>query len=985
MAVSYLFDTKYHESSTAGPASSGQQKCRVVIGDKSGSVTTVGGEMDLFDPGITLSYGGDQDRFMSSFMGSTLSFTSRLTDAQLDIWEDLLDLNEGEVFCLFFDDWADSVPYWYGHLVIESSVIRVENKSHTVDVTFTDGLASLRGVEWKDESGEGYTGFRPLRFFLRELVSKLPAYPAFRDYVLNVKGDSYVPIVRECGFPDPRVDTTNNYDFHSGDSKLYYLRARADTFDKPKKQIDRTRQLPASPSYFDAGAVLEDICKTFGATAAIFDGYLNLACRLDVSTMKGSDIAIHSHLYQPSSDTWTTSTNVSSSSETLTSDTLFNDPDADSRYEVLDGATKRRSMPIHQVNLTHEEGGSDWLVADGYYLNPNIRHVDYGDVMLWIYLNSGSNILTQNTGQSQAFFSIDAMRRDIWYVFYTSYSYPSTTPTPGATYTLQWYQSPASVGNYTGFEARTITDLEVQSGEELRIQFGGVAKFDRRNAINLGVNDNFKKYHVGNTLVCRVMIQFKDTDGYYWRLRRPVETHVLTNGSEDWIRINNIQLYLDVISGGFIYLDRYYFRKLYGTLRWVRNDDPDYDDSWYELMVPHGDTLNSGDGYGTTVHSLTDAQYGGQTNYAPIGCEIQGSPEEGEGVTLKEGDDDTFMQYFKEDISVALPYNNNTLVDFEEMYFEQGFELYEPNHGPRPNTASTNLTYWDDANPAWRTPYADGTGAIDQYSGNNNSHRTRPMYIHVTGVRVSVGDGDESADFVTKIDGGDGYEIMNIGSSRLGSRLSFVNTHIAGTLWARTKNSSADGDFDFVTEDYSENLQWRGHRAGDVVGSNVPTTLYDSLHSYVCNSYIDLFGESRVVYDMSLIPGSGGLSTLKNPFAVLAMSKLVSNKSITEYLMPLSYSWTLNKGIAGSFLKVGQTRERSGLTEYVLPVDGKGTTVPGGIAPGMDLADMAAQSRIVTSKVTVTQPINLDTEKDRVDALENAKDELELLQIFMEK
>ena len=965
MAVSYLFDTKYHESSPVGPADDFQQKCRVIIGDKSGTVTGNGGEIELFSPGLKLNYSGDQDRFMASFMGSTLSFTARLDDAQLAIWDGLLDLNEGEVFCLFFTDWLGAIPYWYGHLVIEESNIRVQNEYHTVDLTFTDGLASLRGVPWRDESGNPYTGFRPLRFFLREIVSKLPAYPAFSDYIRNVQGGTNVNVVREVGFPDPRVDTDNNYDFHSGDSKLYYIRVRAETFDKPKKQIDRTRQLAAAPDYFDTASVLEDICKTFGATAALFEGFLNLGCRLDISTMKGENVVWHAHSYNPSADTWLTTTNVTAGTENVF-DTFFKDAEADDTYEVLEGAVKRRSLPIYQVNLTHEEGGSDWLVADGYYLNPNISHLDPGQVSLYAYLNSGSNVLTQQTGQSQAFFSIDGNRKDLWYVFYTQSSHPITTPPPGASYTIPWYQSPASVGNYTGFEARTVTDLEVQSGEEIRIQFGGVALFDRRNAINISSSENFKKYHVGNTLVCRIMVQFKDTDGYYWRLRRPVETHVLTDSSEDWIRIDNIQLYYDPGSQEFTYLDRYYFRKLYGTMRWVRSDDSDYSDSWYEVIAPHGDNLNSGDGWGTTAHALTDAQYGSQTNYAPIGCELKGSPDEGEAVTLKEGDGDTFIQYFKEDISVQMPYHNNTLVDFEEFYFEQGFELYRPNNGPRPNTTSTGLTYWNSSAPTWRTPYADGTGAIDANSGNNDSYLTRPMYLHLSGVRIAVGDGSESSDFVTKIDGGDGYEIMNIGSSRLGSRLSFVNTHVGGTLWARTKDSSADGDFDFANEAYNENLQWRGHRAGNVAGSNVPTTVYDSLHSYVCNAYIDLFGESRVVYDMSLIPGSAGRSTLKNPFAVLAMSKLISNKDITEYLMPLSYEWTLSEGISGSFLKVGQTRERAGITEYVSPVEGKGTTVPGGVTPGLDLANSVSQSRIVTSKITVSDNTNLDTIKSDV-------------------
>ena len=987
MAVSYIFDTKYHERRPNTIPNATQGKYRIVIGDKSGTVTASGGEMDLMDPGMSLSWSGDQDRFMNAIMGSSLTMTVRVDDAQLAIWDDLLDLNEGNVFCLFFNNWnsdATAIPYWYGHLLVEETTIKIDNKYHIVDLTFTDGLGSLRGQEWVDNDGSKYTGFKKLKFYVKEIVAKLPAYDAFYDWVNNVNGDTYVPVCSEIGFPDPRVDNGTAYDFHSGDSKLNYIRVRAETFEKPKKQSDRTRELEAAPDYFDTGSVLEDICKTFGATACIFDGRLNLGCRLDISTLKGQDVVRHIHSYNRTSDQFTSGVNLTAETENIIFDPFY-DPYTDSRYQVSFGATKKRTLPIRQVNLTHEEGGSDWLVADGYYLHPNISHLDLGQMSLYAYLSGGSNILTQQTGSDMSFFSIDGNRRDLWYVFRYFDEGPMTgggEPPVGASYTIPWYQFPASVQNYSGFPARTVTDLEVQSGEAMRIQFGGEAKFSVRGGINISASDNWKKFHIGNTLIHRSRIQFKDTDGYYWRLRRVVKTHVMTNGSTDWVRIDNIQLYYDPSSQEFVNLDRYYFRKIYDNIAWVRSDQADYDDAWYELMIPHGDTVNSGDGFGTTAHPLTDAEYGSQTNYAPIGTKVI---EDGAGNILEEGDDDTLHQYFKEDITVTLPYYNNTLVDFEEFYFEQGFELYQPDHGPRPNTAATNTGNWVSDTPVFRTPNADGTGGVDTFYGDTESWRTRPIYLHCVGVRVAIGDGSESSDFVTKIDGGDGYEISNIGSSRLGSRLSFVNTHVGGTLWARTKLSDDDGDFDFANEAYIEKLQWRGHRAGDVAGSQVPTTVYDSLHSYVCNSYIDLFGENRVMYDMTLIPGEDYRSSLQNPFTVLATKAFVVDKSLTEYLMPMGYTWTMNEGVQGSFLKVGQSRERAGITEVVSPRPAKGTFVPGGVTPGIDLVSSAVQSRIVTSHITVTQDIDLDAEKDRIDALNAGKDELELLQLFMEK
>ena len=219
MAVSYIFDTKYHERKTFSDSNLAKGKYRIVIGDKSGTITDDGGGLDLFDPGMTIQWNGDQDKFMNAIMGSSLSMTARMDDEQLAIFENMLDQNEGDIFCLFFNTWspdAAAIPYWYGHLLIESCAIRIENEFHTVDMTFTDGLASLRGSEWVKSNGDKYEGFMKLKDILREIVEKVPAYEAYEDWVLNENGDTYVPLLSESGFPDPRVDIDDEYDFHSG-------------------------------------------------------------------------------------------------------------------------------------------------------------------------------------------------------------------------------------------------------------------------------------------------------------------------------------------------------------------------------------------------------------------------------------------------------------------------------------------------------------------------------------------------------------------------------------------------------------------------------------------------------------------------------------------------------------------------------------------------------------------------------------------------
>ena len=65
------------------------------------------------------------------------------------------------------------------------------------------------------------------------------------------------------------------------------------------------------------------------------------------------------------------------------------------------------------------------------------------------------------------------------------------------------------------------------------------------------------------------------------------------------------------------------------------------------------------------------------------------------------------------------------------------------------------------------------------------------------------------------------------------------------------KDSDAANDFT-TPEELIDLLQWRGHGANAFIGS-INSTDYDSLHRYVCESYIQLFGKARPVYSMSMM------------------------------------------------------------------------------------------------------------------------------------
>lgn len=944
MANSYLFDTTYSASEFDASGTGARNSYRIIIGDKQGSQSsTAATEMELLDPGMNLSWQGD-DTMSKTIMGGSLSFTALLNDAQLATVELLMSgTNEGDVFCLFFNSTSSAAkPYWYGHLLMESVSIQVMNEKHVVDMQFTDGLGSLRGAKWEDSPGVLYTGFKKLSFYVREIVSKLPAYAAFREYVQTELSESAVPVTREIAWPDPTTPAGFTYD--EQDHKLDNFKVRAETFNKPKKQQNRFRETEAPFDYFTAADVLDDICTTFGATACIFGGYLNLGCRLDIATLKGNFVYDARYDYTSASDSWTITGQYDA----------WDNLDADDQYNVLSGASKGYTMPIAQVYLTHEEGGSDDLYADGWFINPDISYVNhdqadssFGAVAHRPSVFSGSAINSSSTlfnGRA------DLPRRDKLYDFLPPLGGPISVD-------LGFYLYPASPTAYLGFPSKTVNDLEYQSGEEVRLTFGGSAKFFARKALNLGSADLLKKIHIGAHLIIRIRIQFTTEDGVGYRLSRPVETHAISDGSPDFIRIDDVQSYYDTTTDSIVKIDKYYFRKLYKEMVWLKDDASNYDDDgWFEIMVPHGDNENNGEGYGSTLYPLTQ-QYGGQVGYAPIGTKIKGE-DDGAGVILEESQDDqTLLQYFREDITFSLPYANEAqtaVLDFEDFYFEMGAQEYEPQTGPREASGASASGTWEGDIPLWKSAEAGGTGSV-RYPGSGY-HFAQPDYLHFTGMRIAVGDGSESSDLTTKVLGGDGYEIINLGSSRLGSRTGFLNNHATGTVFAREKTGDAEGQFPSGTgrlqDDYKERLQWKGHRHGE--GSIADDGTFDSIHRYYGEAYINLFGKAREVYSMTLVasPNSPAYRTLKNPFEVMKMNTFQTDKGIDEYLMPLKYSWTLNNGVSGEFIKVGQVRDITTITsDEGRPIRGGGAVV--GLGTGVDVIQQALESKFVTDAITV--------------------------------
>ena len=162
------------------------------------------------------------------------------------------------------------------------------------------------------------------------------------------------------------------------DDILARLRVRAATFNKPKKQQNRVRELEAPLEYFNTGDVLEDITTAFGATACLYGGCLTLACRLDLAFYGGNSNIQHQYWVQPSTGTYGV---LQEQLPTPTQKEAL----ANRGFKRLRTSSTSRLVPpglhgsINRVDLTHEKEANDWLYANGYFLNPEISYINYGD------------------------------------------------------------------------------------------------------------------------------------------------------------------------------------------------------------------------------------------------------------------------------------------------------------------------------------------------------------------------------------------------------------------------------------------------------------------------------------------------------------------------------------------------------------------------------------------------------------------------------
>lgn len=947
----------------------------VVIGTISGDVPVGTGfnkELEMMEPGLQISYSGDPNASFKPIMASSLSASFKISHDQQAKWRSLMEQPEGDVFIVIYDDetqQSDRV-FWFGHMLPESCTINIQECIISVD--FIDGLASLAFEDWRADNGQPYSDCN-LQEVMNNILRKIPGWVAY--YNLHASDGTFKRGIMEVGLPRPTInDDITNISFESS-NMLQAVWIQQRTFVKRKQRTEKWRQMPSDPEFTSTYDVLEDVCATFGCNFFLARGWFwmynrQAVLQFDVDNTK---VKAGRHVTSNSSSDFISA----GDSTNVISDLLF---DVDDTHDFLSGATETRSIPLSGVYMDHEEAGSDLIISEG------VSSLGY-DPDLASSVGFSFFLPQSPYTYAETSYYMESLHYSLYRWYRNSDPDFDASALPAYTHnnaTRVYY----GIGSnnlerrdpraYTGYRETTRVDLALPAGEEVRLKFAG--------RISARTDNSTFDYWVGAVAVLKLRIEVTHEDGTRYRLKRWVKTHWwdTETGSADGIAIDG----LTQPTFGQVY----YYRKFHDELEWVADTDADYSDAYYEIIIPHGDNNRVESYYGSDVDAL-QVEYGSQTIYTPFHVEIQGE-DIGDGVIFDQKVDDERGKYwFNEDISFDLPAVGG---EFEILEGYWILEMYTANAGPRPNVDPTTVTGWGTTFTAANVPTGDpnyrsstwGTvgeqvdGIVDTAPGWPTDLAANEKYIYpkefmMTNWAVYLGDGSAENNVTTTVAGGPGLEQIGMTSSRLGSRSTYNHSYTHGAL--RTKywdgsTLSPNSNFANITDYPKTKLWWLPYKNDDADGANL-SDAYNSLHGLVCTEYMTFFAKSLRMVSGTLKPRVDGADSFLAPYQTMQTDKLDGISTLK--LMPLSLSWSMMNGTSFTALAIpsGRYADIGAHTESNSKGPGGGRK-PGALPIGKVLAN--------TSQVRQNKNVGAQNSQD-ITELQRDKDELELLQMFMER
>lgn len=933
----------------------------------------------LIEPGININWDGDNLNYTRALVGSSLQMSLVCNLSQRAAITTLLSKSEGRVGILVwkgdFRTTKGNSPTleWAGHLLVEEAQIELKDEQHIVSLTFTCGLASLKYFEFTNDSGTRFIEDRAtIERILFRAFQKLPAYTLIKEYEIDKAGEGGATgdwcWLRDIGVPCPLegadpTPTAWDYDVDVI-SKMY---VHGDTFAIPKNNTERHRNLFQEPDFVNTYDVVEDICKALGCTIMWSGQGWVMFNRTSFYHFADSnrDLVTNVHFitYDPAEtgqfDLETTANAYGDYEIAFIRGQVSSDafPRERNNNTVM-GATEGRTLPLYGCVMTHEDIEADVLIAEGNARTGIIAIGGGTSNTLVDYINISPNRPLNNNDQ----YSFNRQSRMPYIFDFDIFNEEDTSYEHHLRNRIKFYDSEFRFG----FPKRTNAQLSIAGGTDCQFKVSGRTEF-RYHSQNLITTHS--AFWPGGRLILKCCIEVRDTDGTRYRLRRPATRFTQVPQSTDVA--NNVD---PSYSGDYIPI-------LYQNLNWVPDTHVSYDDAYYDIILPHEDNINTeGDLQSELARIPSTYDPTGGPEQPLYGGWHQKWDEENNELDTTENEikGGTYLNYFfNEDVQFQFPEDSDTTFDLVKMSWRlelkdhSGLRLWLS--GTDGQTGSDNDPVWPDAtNTQWPHYYYPKKVVLD-----------RALF------RLNNG---EKGPHLTDSSGGTGNEVLNIGSSRLGSRASNTNAqvtgHIVSGVYTSPTNFDTNGETPALIGYGDVSLQWEpwGNRlevAGVMQGPDLDP--FASLHQLICHEYLSIYGNQKNSYTGRIISTEAG-NAFYRPYQIFETQDY--DRGVIHKIMFTRCSWNMSDGFSYEGISIDTDRVpivHLNETDPVGPKPGHNPDIPVGFDFGVgsfggvigdidDLVDDVADIKDTTDFITVTGNVDLDDVVDLTGKLQTLPD-----------
>lgn len=855
---------------------------------------------------ISLDY--QSSDLMPPLIGSSMRVSAYMSYAQRDAFFNATKTEyDNPVSCAFYEYKDDAFALiWCGLLVPEECSEIISDEPISIEMTFSDGIGTLALYDFVKENGDPYADKVSIAKTIYRLLKNLPHVQLYSspDQVM----------FREIGTPTPSTGSVNPWNPAFSVFDNTYI--TSSTFNIPKQELQRDRVLvQANPLEFrSCYEVLEDICIGMGLSCCMAEGRVTFFSRPYLAFVPNkSQIRYRDFAGSQESD--------------------FDAPTDKAYYEApleipefLAGANKSFQYPIKGYSITHEQFGSDIIlgqVPDTSLLNLNLTISRYS-----VYNGSTYNsIYITPSGERQ----IDIQKVTL--------------------------KGPSKVD-----------DILISGNGENLIRIQNKIAVSMRSRGTYSFTPPLNYYTVGNTVVCRMIVELTDDAGTVYRLRRRVITiDEYSNGDP---------IALDITSG----ISYFYKPKTYGTypgegpasgefgFDWVDDNDARFSTSYLECIVNDQQYKDEQAENNAKYELFLTQDFPNGYFPVPTGCVPD---ENGYSLNPKKGSEYNHFN-FSMDHVFEVPNSGTNFVSFEVK--DRCILVYSADQTPL--AASNNYT--SEVVPVFRSrvgeSYINSTVSV----GPASDTPWKPG-VTVKGFTTRIGEGGDDQEKTTIAFNTGGSEIIDGGSSRISARSYTTDNTRRGLLWANynTSGGTIDGPTldttwapEYDTDDFSVDLhhmvcseaakmRQKAREFLSATAINVPVIHpYRLFTTQSLSSGTETYLPFAIKFDM--LKGHCSVDAMLIGFERPAISEVIDTGKVINYEGgqdggPSEPGW--GEAIDGKVLVQGQKIDLISITEAI----------------DLDVV------KTKTDFITVTEPVNLND----ISAPDLGK--LELFSIFIGK